>query len=273
MKNRLCILLFILFFCHGGVRVFAQCEVAENKFFKPGELLTYDLYIKYGFLSSKAGYATLSTQRVQYNGDSAYKMSLVSHSTGVARKAFKLDDTLVCFMNHKLRPLAFWKDAHEGNEYTIERQTYSYQPDGKIKIHARRVKNGEERHNVSLTASQCTYDMMSIIYYVRTLDYDSMRQGVKTNVVFISGKKKVNMEISYQGLEKIKANNGQSYHCHKLGLSILDEAFTNQEEAMRVYITNDLNRMPVQIESKLKVGSSRAVLKNFAGLMNPIGTR
>lgn len=256
-----------------GVQAKAQCEVSDNKFFKPGENLTYDLYFKYGIVTSKAGYASLFTQRTQYNGDSAYKMSLVSHSTGAARKFFKLDDTLACFMNSKLRPLAFWKDAHEGDEYTVERQTYTYLPNGDIRIQARRVKNGQERHNVTLISNNCTYDMMSIVYYARTLDYDNMKKESRTSVVFISGKKKVNMQIHYQGIEKIKANNGQSYQCHKLSLSILDDAFTNKEEAMKVYITNDLNRVPVQIESKLKVGSTRATLKSYAGLMNPVGAK
>ncbi|OJU53332.1 MAG: hypothetical protein BGN96_09545 [Bacteroidales bacterium 45-6] len=255
-----------------GGQAYSQCEVGENKFFKPGENLTYDLYFKYGIITSKAGHASLFTQRTRYNNDSAYKMSLVSHSTGAARKFFKLDDTLACFMSLKLRPLAFWKDAHEGDEHTVERQTYSYLPNGEIKIQARRVKNGEERHNVTLMTNRCTYDMMSIVYYARTLDYENMKKDSKTNVVFISGRNKVNMQVQYLGIEKVKANNGQSYSCHKLSLAILDDAFTNKEDAMKVYITNDLNRVPIQIESKLKVGSTRATLKTYAGLMNPVGS-
>lgn len=272
MKSQIVFILTI-FLCVLGKHANAQCEVSENKFFKPGENLTYDLYFKYGIVTSKAGHASLFTQRTQYNGDSAYKMSLVSHSTGAARRFFKLDDTLACFMSSKLRPLAFWKDAHEGDEYTVERQTYTYLSNGDIRIQARRVKNGEERHNVTLTTNKCTYDMMSIVYYARTLDYDNMKKDSKTSVIFISGKNKVNMQIHYQGVEKIKANNGQSYQCHKLALTIFDDAFTNQQDAMKVYITNDLNRVPVQIESKLKVGSTRATLKSYAGLMNPVGAK
>lgn len=115
--------------------------------------------------------------------------------------------------------------------------------------------------------------MMSIIYYARTLDYDHMKKGSKTNVVFISRKEKVNMQIYYEGLEDIDANNDKTYSCHKLSLSILDDAFTNAEDAMKVYVTNDLNRIPVQIESKLKKGSSKAVLRSYAGLLNPVGAK
>ena len=272
MRLKLTVALAACVFLLAG-KMSAQCEVRENKFFKPGENLTYDLYFKYGLITSKAGYASLFTQSTRYENDSAYKMSLVSHSTGLARRAFKLDDTLVCFLNRQLRPLAFFKDAHEGDENNVERQTYTYRPDGTISIHARRLKNGVERHNVTINTNSCTYDMMSIIYYTRTLDYDHMSKGQKTNVVFISGRKKVHMQIHYMGNEKVDANNGKTYDCHKLSLSILDDAFTNEQEAMRVYITNDLNRIPVRLESKLKIGSTRAVLKSFSGLMNPVGKK
>lgn len=271
MRKLVIVVTIILSFI--GNKGLAQCEITDNKYFKPGENLTYDLYFKYGIMASKAGYASLFTQKTQYGSQSAYKMSLVSHSTGAARRFFKLDDTLVAFMDVKLKPLAFWKDAHEGDDNVVERQTYSYQPDGSIHIRARRLKNGEERHNVLLTTQSCTYDMISIIYYARTLDYDNMQRNSKTNVVFISGKKKVNMQIHYEGLERVQANNNRTYTCYKLALTILDDAFVNQENAMRVYITNDLNRIPVQIESRLKIGSSRAVLRSFAGLKNPVGAK
>lgn len=270
-KTSIGILFFFITFL--GLQAYSQCEVSDNKFFKAGETLTYDLYFKYGLITSKAGNARLSTQSTTYNGQPAYKMSLVSHSTGVARNFFKLDDTLVCYMSDKLRPLAYLKDAHEGKEYTVEKQTYNYQPSGNIDIHAIRIKNGQEKYNVTLKANTCTFDMMSIIFYARTLPYENMKENTKTNVVFISGKKKVNMQIFYKGIQNVSANNGKTYACYKLTLAILDDAFSNPEDAMKVYVTSDLNRLPIQMESKLNVGSSRAVLKTYSGLKNQVGQR
>lgn len=251
----------------------SQCEVANNRYFAAGENLSYDLYFKYGILFSKAGNASIKTESIKHQGNNAYKMSLTSHSTGLARKAFPLDDTLSCIMDSSLRPLAYFKDAHEGNEHTIEKQTYTYLSGNNIKIHAVRIKNGEERYNVTFTTNNCTYDMMSIVFFARTLNYDAMKKGSKTSVVFISGQKKMNMQINYEGTTSVKANNGVSYNCHKLTLTIEDPAFPNPQEAMKVLITNDLNRMPVQIESKLKIGSTKAILKGFSGLKNAVGSR
>ena len=92
------------------------------------------------------------------------------------------------------------------------------------------------------------------------------------SVEFMSGKNKVKMVIEHDGTEKMKANDKNTYDCIKLILSISDDAFTNKEEAMRVYITNDKNRMPVRLDSQLKIGSTRAILTSYKGNKYPIGT-
>lgn len=103
--------------------------------------------------------------------------------------------------------------------------------------------------------------MMSIIYYVRTLDCDILKEAKVLTVDFLSGKDIVKMDIHYKGLEIIKANDGNEYACVKLNLVIYDNAFADKKEAMRVYLSNDNNRLPVRIDSKLKIGSTKIIMK------------
>lgn len=107
--------------------------------------------------------------------------------------------------------------------------------------------------------------------YARTLNYSSMKKGDEVTVESMSGRKKVKMVIEHDGKEKMKANDKKEYNCIKLILSISDDAFTDKEEAMRVYITDDKNRMPVRLDSQLKIGSTRAILKSYKGNKYPIG--
>jgi hypothetical protein len=97
-----------------------------------------------------------------------------------------------------------------------------------------------------------------------------MKRGDNIPVQFVTGRKIVNMSIRYMGTESVKANDGKTYDSIKLSLMILDDAFADQQEAMNVALTNDLNRMPVTIEIGLKIGSMRVVLKNFSGIRHPI---
>jgi hypothetical protein len=249
----------------------AQCSI-ENKYFQSGEKLEYDLYIKLGFAVTKGGYATMKTQSTNYSGKDAYKMTLVSHSQGFARKVFALSDTLACYTGKDLTPLAYHKDAHEGGDYTKERLTYQYPGDGTVKIRSIRHKNGDFKFDENINAPSCTYDLVSILFYCRTLNYSNMKDGSETKVNFISGKKRGNMRIVYNGKEKVKANDGNKYNCIKLTLYVADEAFDNGKEAMKVFISDDDNRMPIRLETKLKVGSTRVILKNYSGNKYPLNT-
>lgn len=250
-------------------RTVAQQKCAiENKYFQAGESLTYDLYITLA-VTVKGGYANLTTRSTTYDGKDAYKMTLVSESQGFARKVFALDDTLACFMTKDLVPLAYHKDAHEGGDYTKERFKYSYSGSG-VKINTVRHKNGSFRFDENLDFSGCTYDLMSILFYARTLDYTNMAKGEETTVNFVSGKDKVSMKIVYDGKEEMKANDKNKYNCMKLTLYIYDDAFEGGKEAMKVYISDDDNRLPIRLDTKLKVGSTRAVLKSYKGNRHPL---
>lgn len=249
----------------------AQCQIS-NTSFDAGETVEYDLYFKYGLIDKKAGKASMRITNATYGGQPAYRMSLISNTEGLASKIFSLSDTLSCFTSKSLQPLAFKKLAHEDGDYTIEDYTYKYHGD-KVKINTRRVKNGDEKFNENIETSECTYDMVSIVYFARTLDYSNMKSGSKTKVYFMSGKKHMSMTIIHQGIETIKVNNGKKYEAIKLSLQISDKAFENGKEAMKVYLTNDNNRMPLRIDSKLKVGAVKSILKSYKGNKYPLVTK
>ncbi len=244
----------------------AQCKV-NNKQFQAGEELTYDLYFKYGLINTKAGVSSLRTVAEKYNNRDVYKLSLVAKSSGMANKVFSLNDTLSSYVTKDLSPLAFVKNAKEGKEHTLENMTYTYHSGG-VKVHTKRVKNGELRFDETIESKACVYDLVSVVFYARTLDFSKMKKGDEAKVDFISGKKKAYMIIAYEGIETVKANDDRSYSCIKLVLSVLNAnqlAFEDKKEAMRVYITNDDNRMPVRLDSKLNFGSTRAILKKYKG--------
>jgi len=267
MKGRTFIFLIFLAL---PIWIIAQCPI-ENKYFQAGEELTYDLYFKYGLVNTKAGISTLKTISQKYNNTDAFKMTMIAKSIGVADKFFTLSDTLTCYMTNDLIPLAYIKNAHEGSEHSKENVTYDYSG-SKVTVKAKLIRNDKLRFDETITSDNCMYDMMSIVFYARTLNYSSLKKGDKISTLFLSGKNKVNMDIEYRGSENMKANDGKSYDCIKLTLVINDKAFEDKKEAMTVYVTNDNNRIPVRIDSKLKIGSTRVILKNVKGNMHTVKT-
>lgn len=250
------------------VPAFPQCQV-QNTAFKSGELLTYDMYYKYGIVHAKAGEGTLATTSTNLDGKSAYKVKLLANTSGVVGNMYTVNDTLTGYVDMNMMPLLFTKEAFEGKDYSTERQSYSYE-NKKINVRAIRYWKGSLSFDETVTTDKCSYDYISVLTYARNLNYDKMKPGDNTHIQFLSGKSIVNMYIRYLGTEKVKVNNGKTYDAIQLSLMILDKAFSDQKEAMKVSLTNDLNRMPLVIEIGLKIGSMRVVLKDHTGLRYPI---
>lgn len=268
MRKKNLLIALTLLFSIFSYTMSGQTKIKNNAF-KAGEKLTYDLYYKYGIINMKGGKATLNTEATTYNGKDAYKLTLQASTSGLVNSIFSVDDTLTSYMNQDLVPQLFIKGAREGKDYTRERQLYNYQ-NGKTSIRSIRYRNGDFSFDENIITDRCTYDMMSILAYARTLDYSKMQRGDNTQVQFITGKRLVNMYIRYMGTSQMKVNNGKTYEALELSLMILDDAFVDQEEAMRVWISNDENKMPLQIHTNLKVGEMRSILKDFSGNKHPL---
>lgn len=258
----------LLLFMINVLQLKAQCEL-ENNSFKPGEMITYDMYFKYGLLYTRVGISTLSFSNSKFMGKDVYKMMLTANSSKGARAIYSLSDTLIAYTTKKLVPIAYRKRAHEKGDFRTEDASYEYLPGGRIKLRNINKKNNALRYDTTFVSNECVYDYISVIYYARTLNYSKIKKGDKESFSFLSGRNILYMRIVHEGIETISANDGNKYRCIKLVLAISNgAAFEDTNEAMTVYLTDDANHVPVRIESKLKIGSTRAILKSYSGLKN-----
>ncbi|MGI6073733.1 MAG: DUF3108 domain-containing protein [Fermentimonas sp.] len=245
----------------------AQCDITNNAF-QSGENIVYDLYFNYGILNARAGSGSLTISDSNYKGKSAYKTVMMLNTSGLANSVYAVRDTLTSYIDMNMRPLLFTKEAHEGKDYTKERQSFSYEGEN-INVRTIRHMNGKERFDQVFTTQECTYDYLSVLSYVRNLDFDGMSSGDRKYIQFLSGRRAVNMYVNYLGTSTIKANDGNRYEVINISMTILDDAFENQTDALKASLTNDSNRIPVVIDTQLKVGAVRAVMKSKQGVRNP----
>lgn len=256
--------ILLLFFIFQNVS--AQCRI-QNNAFASGENITYDLYFNFGILNARAGSGSLTITDANYRGNNAIKTVMMLNTSGLAKSIYTVNDTLTSFVDMDMRPLLFTKEAFEGKDYTVERQSFSYDDDG-INIRTIRHFNGVERFDEVFTTDKCTYDYLSILSLIRNIDYSGMKAGERKYIQFITGKRAVNMYVNYQGISSIKANDGKTYEVIDISMTILDDAFTNPQDALKASLTNDANKIPVIIDTSLKRGSIRAVMKSVSGVRN-----
>ncbi|MCE5205009.1 MAG: DUF3108 domain-containing protein [Porphyromonadaceae bacterium] len=258
------ILSIIIFSYTGLLPANAQCKI-NNTAFQSGENIQYDLYFDFGILSARAGRGSMQTTGANYRGVNALKTVMMLNTSGLAGNVYSVNDTLTSYIDYQLRPMLFTKEAKEGKDYSIERQSFTYNGN-EISIRALRSRNNLEKFDEVVTTDKCTYDYLSVIAYVRNLDYTGMKKGDKRYIRFISGRKPVDMYVNYLGTSSIKVNNGKTYKVINISMNILDDAFTNPKESLRASLTNDKNRIPVIIDTSLKMGSVRAIMRDVSGL-------
>lgn len=260
------LLIAIMIFAIATLSAHAQCKIM-NSSFKSGENISYDLYFSYGIINGKAGNGFMKTDMVDYKGSSAYNIRMQLNTSGLVGSFYSVNDTLVSYIDMDLRPLMFTKNAHEGKDYSREVQTFNYTDDD-IKVRTSRIYNGKKRFDLTMSTEECTYDYLSVLPLIRNLDYTGMNKGDSKQIQFISGKDIVNMSVNYDGKAKVKANDGKTYDAIQISLTIYDKAFKNQKEAISASLTDDSNRVPIIINTHLKIGAIRAVLRDVSGLRN-----
>ncbi len=159
-------------------------------------------------------------------------------------------------------PSYYEKIAHEGGAY--DRDILHYTRSGeKVTANAimwrRRKKEKEiERSEMIHEAEGATMDMLSSFYFMRQLDFASMKKGecVKLNV--FSGKKKEYLTIHFQGREDVKIRK-QRYPSYHITFTFTTEGGAVSSDNMDAWISTHDTRIPLLMEGKLPVGKVRAV--------------
>lgn len=187
----------------------AQCP-AENKAFKSGEQVVYDLYFNWKFIWKKVGLASLTTNTTTYNQTPAYRMNLLSVGSKQTDFFFKMRDTLTCYITDRMEPLYFRKAAEEGKRYTVDEAWFSYEG-GLSSVRQRRTYRDGTTQEMEYDDSRCIFDMLSILAQARSYDPHDYKEGDKIHFPMATGRKVEEQTLIYRGKQNVKANNDTTY--------------------------------------------------------------
>ena len=254
MKHRILLPLLLLIACTGTL---AATPAPKN-----GETLNYTLFFNWKFVWIKAGQATLTTRSTTYEGQPAYKTTLLACSSKNADGIFRMRDTLTTIVKPNLEPLYFVKHCEEGKDIVYERAWFSRTDDGKhrakqIKIYADgRVREGDN------TDTRTIYDMVSLLVNARAFDTTLLTPGQRLTYPMVNGRRVEEQVLNYVGKESIETLSGKQANCLVFSLvqSKTVDGATTQSEVIRFYISDDADHIPVQLDLFLKFGVAKAKL-------------
>lgn len=248
----------------------AQCGI-ENKAFKSGEFLYYDLYYNWKFIWVKVGTASMSTVESVYDGKQAYRTSLITRGNNKLDNFFVMRDTLLSYCDMDITPLYFRKGAEEGSRYYVDELWYSY-PKGNCHLKQHRIEKDGTHKWKETEYKECIYDMMSIFMRARNFDASGFKKGDIIPMPISDAKNLSDSWLVFLGKETFKMEGTNTkYRC--LVFSFMEREKGEEHELIRFYITDDINHIPVRLDMFLSFGSAKAFLKGYKGVRSPMTSK
>lgn len=223
------------------------------------ESLRYVITYKWGLITKDAGEATMSLK----NRGSRYDITLVGKTKPWADKIFSVRDTLVSVIDKvSFRPLNYSKFAHEGGKYSRDVIEYSYSGKNVTgNVNKYREKKDEKKNsNLKLTSTGPTFDMLSVFYYLRTLDPSKLESGKKIVSTLFSGSYAETVTIWKAGEDKIKMRDGSKRDAWHLKFKFTTKGGKKSSDDIDAWISKDSKRIPLEIRGSLPIGHVCAYL-------------
>ncbi len=225
------------------------------------ETLHYVISYKWGLVHKEAGDATLSLRKT---GD-RYRLTLTARTRPWADKFFAVRDTLVSTVSRVgFKPVQYSKIAHEGGRYSRDDLDFSILSSN-VKCGVKRVKIDKKgkrtESSKSLSATGRSFDMLSVFYYLRTLDFASLSGGRPVTVNIFSGSKVEKLTIRCVGKDMVKQRDGAKQEAWHLKFRFTQEGGKKSSDDIDAWITADSRHIPLQLVGSLPVGQVRCTLK------------
>lgn len=233
-----------------------SAAVAAHSYTLTNETLHYDIVYHWGLIWKHAGSATLSIKKSGHN----YDASLSARTISWADKVFRVRDTLSCTIQPSgMRPIVYRKASHEGKHSGIDIVRYSYNGNTSL-AECTRIRPGKANSVVRLHANGQAYDMLSIFFYIRALDYKAMvKNHIYTTTVF-SGKKKETLRIRLVGTETIELRDKSKHVAYHVSFSFTTDGKKKSSDDMHTWISTDSSHKPLMMKGKLPIGEVRCYL-------------
>ncbi|MGS4346052.1 DUF3108 domain-containing protein [Myroides odoratus] len=249
---------YIFLFC--VISSFAQ---SKPQAFKAGEYLKFR--VSYGILN--AGIAELNLSEVNYKGKSVYHAKGIGYTTGLSKVFFKVyDDYQSYFDKETVMPYRFIRKIDEGGYTKDQEGFFDY---GKNNV---LVKDYEKKKENTYPIVAEVQDIVSAFYYLRNhpkLDNLKKNEAVEIDMFFDG--EIFRFKMLYLGTTELKTKFGKvkalSFRPYVMAGRVFKE-----KESLTVWVSADANKVPLRIKASLAVGSLKADLEEYKGLVSPLKT-
>ncbi|TDQ33091.1 uncharacterized protein DUF3108 [Zeaxanthinibacter enoshimensis] len=231
---------------------------APESAFRVGEWLKFRIH--YGFLN--ASYATLHVKEDKIKGSPVYHVVGKGRTTGFASIFFKVDDTYESYFDKKDgKPYKFVRKIDEGG-YTKDIEiNFDHKEDQAL------LNDKKNNKKFNFEFQESIHDLISAFYYLRN-HYDPedlvVGKSIELNMLY-DDDGIFKFRLKYLGKEVLKTKYGK-VECLKFRPYVQAGRVFKEQGDISLWVSNDMNRIPIRIKADIAVGSIKADLDGYNGL-------
>lgn len=243
--------------------------VEDSLVFQAGERLEFALQYNFAGLHTDVGYASVQLDTLTFNGEEAFLLSAYGKTVKFFDWVFKVrEDFKSVFTRDGLKPLKFTRDTYEGGYVAKNTYFYDWALDEPL-IHADIYSSKRGQKSLDIPLTPCTFDLPSLFYFARNMNFDVVEPGRKYPMTFAIDDDVYNVYFILHGRQTIKVKNLGEVNVIKFGAKLLEGEVFKGDDDMIIYVSDDMNRLPVFFEAPLLVGKATGCLIGWEGLKHP----
>lgn len=238
---------------------FSQVPDYNYKAYQRGEVLEYNIH--YGIIN-----AGKITMKVENNYVELFNQKLIQfNTTGTTYSGwdlfFKVRDQYTSYIDtNTLYPVYSIRNILEGS-YMIKEYVIYKRDQGIVNC-----------NNIESKSPEDIFDILSAFYFARCYDISKIPLNVEIIFSTFFEKELFKVGITFEGKSVVKTNLG-TFNCLVIRPTLIQGRVFKGQKDMLLYISDDLNHIPIRVESAIFIGYIQADLIRFEKLKYPLTSR
>ena len=244
-----------------------NCSIA-NTSVGPSEILVFKAFYNWKFIWMPAGEAKFTIKENRYD----YEVTVVGKTYESYNSFFKVNDYFYSKIDKRtMYPKNFVRIVEEGDYRKFDSISFDQEN------HTAVAYTGKSRRQAVRSESntkECMHDLLSVLYFMRNIKVDQYQPGdfIPTKLYFDNEIYPVN--VKYIGKDKKKKIKGLgTFNTIKVIPDLISGHVFKDNQKMKVWVSDDENKLPLQVESPLYIGSAKAVLISYSNLRHPLNSK
>lgn len=235
-------------------------RVIEHSSFIPGEVIDYKIH--YGFVNAAEGQMIVHDKLEEVNGRSCFKIDVFGRSIGMFDFFLRIRDNWGTYLDTaSIIPHKSYRKIEEGKYRKHEIVDFDH-INGKATVHNYNHKKEFWKPIEEYDMPKYAQGMVSGYYYLRTLDFNAMKEGEIVKIKAFFDDETYDFNIRYIGKEEIRTKLGR---IRALVLSPImpENSLFDGENSIRVWISNDANKVPIKVKAQMFVGAVEVDIQSY----------